>query len=61
MSNEGPQDPFQGKATEMAVTLHEMYTSLVSAGFSEEQAFAMANNSLQTLLTISMMGGGVGE
>jgi hypothetical protein len=55
--NEGPNDPFNGQVHGLAISLHEMYQSFMEAGFTDDQAMAMVNQSLQTLLTISMMGG----
>lgn len=52
---EGPEDPFQGRGHQMAISLHEMFTSFIAAGFTEAQAMSLVNNSLQTLLTIGAM------
>ena len=50
-----PADPFSGIG-EAAVGIHEMFASLVAAGFREDQALHMVTTVLATLISGSAGG-----
>jgi hypothetical protein len=54
---EMPKDPLVGYK-ESAIHLHELYTSYVAAGFTNEQAFGLVCLVLQTTITNMSNGGG---
>lgn len=47
-----PADPFKGTGA-MAVTLHEQFDSFRTAGFTEEQAFALVQTCYQAVVSIT--------
>jgi hypothetical protein len=51
-SGDMPADPFSAMAA-AAVSLHEMYRSFVTAGFSEAQAFELVRS-----MVVRQLGGG---
>lgn len=45
-NNKGPDNPI-GPLLDAAISIHEMYTSFVAAGFSEQQALYLVAQTLR--------------
>jgi hypothetical protein len=52
-----PFTPETGRIVALAATMHELYEGFLAAGFSEAQALALTNSTLQSLIQGAAPGG----